>query len=114
MTISEAISQRQGQRAKRANRARQELAERRADEIADVAEIATEYGKVDRAGDVAIEGHFQSLYQLVDSKPEKDAVLAAYMVWVRSERNEDAAVASAVEAAKDTLRANNPYWLGEG
>lgn len=82
MTLSDAIRERQARRAVKANRDRNEAAGRRADEIASVHEVGTDYAKVDRAGDVAIEGHFQQLYALVDSKPEKDAVLAAYLVWV--------------------------------
>lgn len=111
MTLSEAISQRQAARAVKANRSKSQAAAVRVDEIAAVSEVGTDYTKVDRAGDVAIEGHFQNLYQLVDSKEEKDAVLRAYLVWVKAERNEDAAVSGAVTEAVETLKANNPFWL---
>lgn len=112
MALHRAIEARR-QTATRANRDRQDLAERRTDEIASVAEIESDYAKVDRAGDLAIEAHFATLYQLVDSEEEKRAVAAAYAVWCRSERAEDAAVGGSVTEAVELLRNNNPLWLGE-
>jgi hypothetical protein len=113
MTLSEAIRQRQAQRSTRENRNRNSRTEKRMDEIATVAEVETDYQRVDRAGDVEIEGHFQSLYQLVDTEAERRAVARAYSVWVASERREDLAVRGSVGGALTTLKQNNPFWLGE-
>ncbi len=113
MTLSEAIRDRQAQRATRENRARQTAAEVRVDEIGAVSDIGTDYTAVDRAGDLEIETHFQKLYALVDSEAERDAVAAAYAVWMRTERAEDLAVGGSVDAAIRLLRSNNPFWLGE-
>ena len=112
MTLSEAIRQRQAQRSTRAHRDRQDQAERRADEIASVLEIRTDYTRVDRDGDLAIEARFQALYQLVDTEAEKEAVASAFAVWIRTERAEDLAVGGSVVEAVELLKSNNPYWLG--
>lgn len=96
------------------NRARVERVERRADEIALVAEVETDYQRADRAGDLQIEGHFQALYQLVDSEAEKEAVARAFAVWQRTERAEEQVVSGSVDEATQLLRENNPYWLHDG
>lgn len=111
MTPREAISERQARRSVRANRTIQARTERRADEIAVVHEIGTDYAKVDRMGDLEIEARFQQLYQLVDSPAEKQAVVDAFQVWQRTERHEDLAVGRGVGDAVDTLKRNNPFWL---
>jgi hypothetical protein len=105
MTLREAIAERQARKPSR------ERVERRADEIAAVHEIGTDYTKVDRAGDLEIEGRFQALYQLVDSPAEKQAVADAFRVWQRSEQREDMAVGRGVDTAAGVLKANNPFWL---
>ena len=105
MTIAQRISNRQRRVATR-------LAETRLDEIVSVAGIADEYGKADRAGDLEIETHFARLYQLVDSEAEKDAVVAAYRVWARSEQVEDLAVTGSVDESVSLLKRNNDLWLG--
>lgn len=113
MTLSETIRARQAHRATRENRAAQAAAEVRIDEIGAVSDVAADYAIVDRAGDVQIETHFQKLYALVDSEAEREAVAAAYAVWMRTERAEDLAVSGSVEQAVNLLRSNNPFWLSE-
>ena len=95
----------------RANRRRQKSAEKRMDEIVSVAAIADDYGSVDRRGDLAIENHFQSLYHLVSSREEKEAVAAAYATWQKCERDEDEAVIRSVGGSVQLLKRNNDYWL---
>ena len=94
------------------NRARVERVERRADEIAIVAEVETDYQRADRAGDLQIEGHFQALYQLVDTEAEKEAVARAFAVWQRTERAEEQVVSGSVDEAVTLLKEQNGYWLG--
>lgn len=114
MTLSEAISQRQGRRSRVSNRQKQRAAERRMDEIVSVAAIATDYESVDRAGDLAIEAKFQELYRLVDSPAEKEAVARAFAVHQKAERAEDVAVRGSVDESVDLLRTNNNLWLHDG
>ena len=60
--------------ATRLNRARQHRAEVRIDERIAVEDIGRDYTAADRAGDLAVEAHFQALYNLVDTEAEKEAV----------------------------------------
>lgn len=106
------IQERTRQTATKRNRARQERAEKRMDEIVQVASIATDYESVDRVGDLEIEDHFKKLYALVDTEDEKQAVARAYAVHMAAERREDVAVRSSVDESVATLKHNNPFWLG--
>ncbi len=97
--------------ASAANRARQNRAEQRLDEIIKVAGIADAYAVTDRRGDLAVETHFARLYQLVDTDVERDAVVAAYMVWQRDEAEEEAVVRGEVDASVDLMKRNNPLFI---
>jgi hypothetical protein len=110
MTLTERIQISQAT----ANRLRQRKAERRLDEIVKVADIADDYGSVDRRGDLAIETHFGRLYQLVSSAEEKQAVAAAYVTWQKCEQAEDEAVIGSVGESVYLLKANNDFWLDDG
>lgn len=94
------------------NRARVERVEKRADEIATVAEIHTDYQRADRAGDEQIIARFKDLYRLVDTEAEKQAVAAAFSVWHRSELAEEGVVSESVGDAVEFLKDHNDYWLG--
>lgn len=94
------------------NRLRQQRAELRMDEIVSVAGIATDYQSADRAGDLEIQDHFQTLFDLVDTEDEKRAVARAFAVWQRCEQREEHALRGSVDGSVDLLRKNNDYWLG--
>lgn len=108
------LSERQATRATRANRTRQERAERRLDEIVKAAGIPDEYDRRDRDGNLAVETAFATCYQLVDSEAERDAVVAAFMVWQRDEQSERGIVRDLSSETVNVLKANNPAWLDEG
>jgi hypothetical protein len=98
--------------ATKRNRQRQQRAERRLDEIVQVASIADDYALADRRGDLEIEARFQELYNLVDSPAEKEAVARAFAVHQRTEQNEERAVVGSVGESVDLLKAGNDFWLG--
>jgi hypothetical protein len=108
------LAQRTRQTATRQNRQRQHRTEVRLEEIVKVAGIADTYSEADRRGDLAIETHFARLYQLVDTDAERDAVVAAYRVWAKSEQIEDLAVTGSVEESVGMLKVNNNLWLDDG
>lgn len=92
-------------------RQRQLRAELRLDEIVKTAGIADEYERTDRRGDLEIERHFATLYHLVDTEAEKEAVAAAFAAWMRSEAAEDTVVRGAVDGSVSFLKQNNPVWI---
>lgn len=98
-------------RAGRANRERQRRAELRLEELLKVEGIADEYERVDRKGDLRIESHFASLYALVDSVEEKEAVAAAFATWMKSEAEEEAVLRGSVTDASGYMKRNNPTWI---
>ena len=112
MALNQAIEQARRQTATRANRQRQQRAEVRMDEIVSVAAIAPAYEQADRAGDLTIQDHFQSLYHLVDSEEEREAVARAFAVWQKCEQAEERALRGSVDESVDLLRTNNDFWLG--
>jgi hypothetical protein len=99
------------ERATAPNRQRQLRAEMRLDEIVKVAGIADDYETIDRRGDLEMEKRFATLYHLVDSEAEKEAVAAAFAAWMRTERAEERHVSGAVEGSVTTLKRNNPVWI---
>ena len=112
MALNRAITTARRQTATTANRQRQQRAERRMDEIVSVAGIAGDYEKVDRDGDLTIQDHFQSLYHLVDTEEERDAVARAFAVWQKCEQAEERVLRGSVDESVDLLRTNNDFWLG--
>lgn len=110
MTLSERIQLTD----KQVRHVRQRKAEKRLDEIVSVGSIAEDYRTVDARGDEAIESHFRSLYHLVDSPVEKQAVAAAYVTWQKSEAAEDRAVHGSVGGSVNLLKRNNDFWLNDG
>lgn len=100
------------QTATRQHRARQHRAEVRMDEIVSVAAIAEDYEKIDRAGDLSIQDHFQMLFNLVNSEEEKQAVSRAFATWMKCEQREEYVLRGSVDESVDLLRTNNDYWLG--
>ena len=111
MALNQAIEQARRQTATRANRDRQARAELRFSELVSVADIATHYEKVDRAGDLAVESAFVKVYQLVDTEPEREAIKDAYLVWARSEKDEERVLRGAVDNTFDFMKGHNPVWL---
>ena len=111
MALNQAIEQARRQTATRANRQRQQRAEVRMDEIVSVAAIAGDYEQADRDGDLTIQDHFQSLYHLVDSEEEREAVARAFAVWQKCEQAEERALRGSVDESVDLLRTNNDFWL---
>lgn len=99
---------------KRKRSDRQRRAETRLDEIVSVGAIGTDYQTEDRRGDLEVESRFLELYQLVDSKEEKDAVARAFAVWTRSEKAEERVVMASVGGSVNLLRENNNLWLHDG
>lgn len=110
MTLTKAIRE----TATRLNRDRQHRVEVRTDEIVLVADIERDYHSADRAGDLAIESHFQKLYALADDEEEKTAVVLAFCEWQKREAIEEAALVGSVAEAVDFLKANNELFLADG
>lgn len=108
------ISERQAQRATRTNRDRQQRTERRMDELAAVADVETDYQRVDRVGDLQMESWFQRHYAAQTTDAGRTDVANGFAIWLRTERAEEGVVGGSVGDALTALRANNPYWLGEG
>lgn len=97
------------QTASRANRLRQQRAERRMDEIVVVAEVHAKYEKADRDGDLRVESLIQKVHDLADDKEERKAAAQLLAAWWRSEKDE-----GAVRQAVVVLRDNNGFWLADG
>ena len=100
--------------ATRIARFRVEREEVRFQEIGLVKDVESEYIKVDRAGDLAIESHFQKLYALADDEEERTAVVLAFCEWQKREALEEKAVTGTVAEAVDFLKANNELFLADG
>lgn len=113
MTLRATISERQARRAVRANRARQRLAEIRLSEIVSVADIDTQYDRIDREGDLAMESWFASAYQSAPTEDMRELIARGFVIWQRSERAEEQHVHAGVGAAVQLLKDNNATWLGE-
>lgn len=111
MVLTVAIEKARRQTATRENREAQARAELRLEELLKVDGIADEYAEVDRRGDLAIETQFAKLYQLVDTEHEREAVVAAFMVWQADEAEEERIVRGSVEEAGSVMRRNNGVWL---
>jgi hypothetical protein len=107
MVLSTAIHAAAG----RINRERQTRAELRLEELLKVEGIADEYEAIDRQGDLQMERRFATLYALVDSEAEKEAVAAAFATWMRTERDEEAVLRGSVGGAMTFLKDNNHVWI---
>lgn len=108
------LLERTRQTASRANRLRQQRAERRMDEIVVVAEVHAKYEKADRDGDLRVESLIQKVHDLADDEEEREAAAQLLAAWWASERQEGIAVEGAVRDAVDHLRRNNGFWLADG
>lgn len=113
MTLRATIQERRRRGMAVENVERTMRVERRADEIATVAEVETDYQRVDRAGDLQMESWFQRHYAAQTSNDGRTEVAEGFAIWQRTERAEDHVIGGSVDGALNTLRANNPFWLGE-
>ena len=111
MALSNALIEARRQTATTANRQRQIRAELRLDEIVKAAGIADDYERTDRLGDLEIERHFATLYHLVDTEAEKEAVAAAFAAWMRAEADEDRVVRGSVDGTVSLLKSNNDIFI---
>ena len=110
MALSAAI-QRGATHLARQNQLRAEL---RLEEIIKVEGIADDYAAIDRQGDLEMERHFGLLYHAAHSERMRELVVAAFMAWDRSERNEEGVVRGSVNKAGAMLRENNTVFLSDG
>lgn len=99
------------QTATRLNRERQQRAELRLEELIKVDGIADDYALSDRHGDLAMERRFATLYALVDTEAEKEAVAAAFATWMKTERDEEASVVGSVKSTRSFMADNNPAFI---
>lgn len=114
MTLQDAVRERQARRAVKANRTKNEAAGRRVDEIATVAEVETDYRRVDRVGDLQMESWFQRHYAAQKDEAGRSDVTEGFLLWQRTERAEESEVSESVNGSLTLMRENNPFWLGEG
>lgn len=112
MALATRITQYRRGEATRATRARVHRTEVRADEIAIVAEVETDYQRADRAGDLQMETWFSSAYQSAPDEEWRSRIVQGFMCWQRTERAEEGVVTQSVGDAVDLLKGNNDFWLG--
>lgn len=110
MALSAAI-QRGATALARQNQLRAEL---RLEELIKVEGIADDYATVDRRGDLEMERHFGILYHAAPSERFRELVVAAFMAWDRTERNEENVVTTSVDEAGALMRENNDVFLADG
>ena len=98
--------------ATRATRNRVLRIEKRADEIATVAEVETDYQRADRAGDLQMESWFSRGYQSAPSEEWRAFMVEGFLLWGRTERAEEGVVSESVGDAVAFLKKGNDFWLG--
>jgi len=86
-------------------------AQLRMDEMAKAIGIPERFERNDSKRNVAVETAFVTAYQLVDSQDEKDAVLAAYMLWESDEKGERSDIREGVQVLNADMARNNDVWI---
>jgi hypothetical protein len=114
MTLLERTTTFRRGEATRATRNRVLRVEKRADEIAVVAEVETDYQRADRAGDLQMESWFSKGYQSAPSEEWRAYLLEGFLLWGRTERAEEGVVCESVGDAVELLKGNNGLWLHDG
>lgn len=118
MSLTQAIAERQGARATRANRRHQELVELRMDEqilIEQYRPHFADWSKADRHGDIRIETAFKRLYDVLDNEEQRDLLVQCYAHWVEDERAEERIVGQTQDHNQRHLsihRGNTPKFVG--
>jgi hypothetical protein len=110
MALSAAI-QRGATQLARQNQLRAEL---RLEEIIKVEGIADDYATVDRSGDLEMERHFGIMYHAAHSERMRELIVAAFLSWEKTERNEERVVRRSVDGTALMLRENNDVFLADG